>query len=179
METRKFGLFVRGLPQAQGSARAFINKRTGQPILVSKTRNVTEWRQTIKDIVAWQWEGPPLDGAVALSLVFIVPRPPSAPKKRLFPATRPDVDKLARAAHDALKGVAYTDDSRVITGAPTKLYGDEPGVHILLQEIESPEDVFAFYLAHGQRVFDLMNPPERSQHAKREGNAEEGPTAAL
>jgi Holliday junction resolvase RusA-like endonuclease len=178
MAARTFNVFVRGIPKPQGSGRAFLNKRTGQPIYVSKTRNVSEWRQAIKDMVAWQWEGPPIDGAVALSLVFISTRPKSA-HKRVFHTVTPDVDKLTRAVGDALKGVAYTDDSRVISSAPTKLYGDEPGVHILLWEIESPDDLFVFYLAHGQRVFDLLNPPERSRYGKSKGNTEEGPPAAL
>jgi Holliday junction resolvase RusA-like endonuclease len=180
MGARTFDVFVRGVAQPQGSARVFLNKKTRQPILVSKTRNVSEWRQAIKDVVAWQWEGEPIDNAVGLSLIFVFSRPKSIPKTRLFVRSRPDASKLLRAVEDALKGVAYTDDARVVAPCPVKIYGDEPGVHIFLTDLgESPADHFAFNLAHGQRVFNLLSPLERSQHGKGKGNAEEGPTTAL
>ena len=68
---RQWQGFVRGLPQAQGSARAFRNPKTGQPILVSKTRNVTEWRQAIRFVLQSEWQGVSIEGAVGLSLIFV------------------------------------------------------------------------------------------------------------
>jgi len=154
---RSWSGFVRGLPQAQGSSRAFRNAKTGQPILVSKTRNVTEWRQAIRFTLCSEWQGAPIDGAVGLSLIFVFPRPKSAKKGKIFHTTRPDGSKLLRAAEDAMTGVAYVDDSRVMASAVVKLYGDEPGVHILLREVEeTAEAAYEFYLEHGQRVFDLV-----------------------
>jgi len=156
-EKRPFVIFVRGLPQAQGSARAFVNKATGQPILVSKTRNTNEWRQAIKTVLSWEWHRPPIDGAVALSLIFVFPRPKSLKKGKLFHTVRPDKSKLLRAVEDALTGVAYTDDARVFAPTPIGIYGDEPGVHILLREMEeTPAALFAFRLEHAQREFDLL-----------------------
>jgi len=153
---RQWQGFVRGLPQAQGSARAFRNPRTGQPILVSKTRNVTEWRQAIRFVLQSEWLGAPTEGAVGLSLIFVFPRPKSAKKGKVFHTTRPDGSKLLRAAEDAMTGVAYVDDSRVQSGV-VKVYGEEPGVHIFLCEVEeTAEAAYAFYLEHGQRVFDAV-----------------------
>jgi crossover junction endodeoxyribonuclease RusA len=43
---------------------------------------------------------------------------------------RPDVDKLSRAILDALTGIAYQDDSQVVTLAATKTWGDSDGVEI-------------------------------------------------
>lgn len=155
-ELRRWSGFVRGLPQAQGSARAFRNPRTGQPILVSKTRNVSEWRQAIRFVLCSEWTGTPIDGAVGLSLIFVFPRPKSAKKSILLHTKKPDGSKLLRAAEDAITGVAYVDDSRV-QSAVVKVYGDEPGVHIFLCELEeTATDAYAFYLAHGQRVFDVL-----------------------
>ena len=37
-----------------------------------------------------------------------------APKKVLYPATKPDLDKLVRSVGDALKGLAYEEDSRIV-----------------------------------------------------------------
>jgi len=177
MAARTFDVFIHGIPQPQGSGQAFLNPKTKKPIYSSMTPSVREWRQVVKNYLSLNWCGSPFDGNIVASLIFVFPWVKSAPK-RIFHIVSPDEDKLCRAMLDALtKGAAITDDARVFAPTPIGIYGDEPGVHILLQEIESPEDVFAFYLAHGQRVFDLLNPPERSQHGKRD--TEEGPTAAL
>ena len=155
-DLRRWSGFVRGLPVPQGSARAFRNPRTGQPILVSKTRNVTEWRQAIRFVLCSEWIGAPIDGAIGLSLIFVFPRPKSAKKGKVFHTVKPDGSKLLRAAEDAMTGVAYVDDAR-IQSATDKVYGDEPGVHIYLCELEETAEAgFAFHLAHGQRVWDLL-----------------------
>ena len=154
---RSWSGFVRGLPQAQGSSRAFRNAKTGQPILVSKTRNVTEWRQAIRFTLCSEWQGAPIDGAVGLSLIFVFPRPKSAKKGKIFHTTRPDGSKLLRAAEDAMTGVAYVDDSRVMVSAVVKVYGDEPGVHILLREVEeTAEALMAFRMEHADKEFGLL-----------------------
>ncbi len=78
----------------------------------------------------------PLDGPIAVGLVFRLPRPaghfgrrwlrPAAPA---WPASRPDLDKLIRAVLDALTGICWRDDSRVVEIRATKRYaegGDKP-----------------------------------------------------
>jgi len=179
-EARTFSAFIHGIPQPQGSGQAFVNPKTRRPIYSSMTPGVREWRQMVKNYLALNWCGSPFDGSIAASLIFVFPRVKSAPK-RVFHTVSPDEDKLCRAMLDALtKGAAITDDARVFAPTPIGIYGDEPGVHIFLCEMpETGEEIFGFYLAHGQRVFDLLNPPKRSQHGKSKGNAEEGPTAAL
>lgn len=127
-------IFVRGIPQPQGSVRAFRNRKTGQPIIVCKTRSTGEWRQAIKAVLSLDWTGPAIDGPVRLSLVFRLPRPASAPKKRILPERRPDLDKLVRAVLDALRGIVYVDDARVVELVARKVYSPEPGVQIRVSE---------------------------------------------
>jgi Holliday junction resolvase RusA-like endonuclease len=54
-------------------------------------------------------------GGVAVRIVFHVPRP--GPRSKLFgcvdPEVVPDVDKVARAICDALKGIAFEDDRQI------------------------------------------------------------------
>lgn len=51
---------------------------------------------------------------VMVDVLFIMPRPSSAPKAKTPPAVkRPDGDKLGRAVLDALTGVCFEDDSQV------------------------------------------------------------------
>jgi Holliday junction resolvase RusA-like endonuclease len=60
----------------------------------------------------------PLDGPVLLTMEFVMPRPKSMVwKKRPMPRERhdkkPDWDNLAKSVCDALKGLAWRDDSQV------------------------------------------------------------------
>ena len=58
----------------------------------------------------------PLDGPLWVGMVFTVAKPKSAPKrKRTWPATKPDLSKLARSTEDALSdGGAWRDDAMVV-----------------------------------------------------------------
>jgi len=80
--------------------------------------------------------------AVALDLEFRLARPPSVdPRKRLYPATKPDVDKLARAVMDGLAGLLYDHDAQVTDLAARKRYaapGESPGVVVRATAIDEP-----------------------------------------
>lgn len=157
-EGRSWSGFVHGIPQRQGSGQAFVNKKTGKPIYNSMPTSVRDWRVAVKSYLAINWDtGPPFDGPIAASFIFVFPRVKSAPK-RVFHTVAPDEDKLLRAMLDALtKGAAITDDARVFAPTPIGIYGDEPGVHIYLCELEeTAEAVQEFYLEHSQRVWNAM-----------------------
>ena len=111
---------VHGRAVPQGSKR-----HLGRGILVESS-DVKPWREAI----TWAARehirpGPPHDGPIALQLTFHRARPrshyrtganahltrPSAPD---WPATRPDLDKLARAVLDALTGHIWRDDAQIV-----------------------------------------------------------------
>lgn len=79
------------------------------------------------------------EGPVGIALTFFMPRPKSLPKTRPTPMTkRPDIDKLARAALDALTGCFFTDDARVTRLMTEKRYADigaPVGVSVAVWEI--------------------------------------------
>ena len=155
---RTWSGFIHGLPQPQGSGQAFVNPKTHRAIYSSMPTSVRDWRQAVKAYLAINWDaGAPFDGAIAASFIFVFPRVKSAPK-RVFHIVAPDEDKLLRAMLDALtKGAAITDDARVFAPTPIGIYGEEPGVHIYLCELEeTAEAAYVFYLEHGQRVFDAV-----------------------
>jgi Holliday junction resolvase RusA-like endonuclease len=58
----------------------------------------------------------PLDGPLAVSMVFTLRKPASAPKRRrTWPDRTPDLSKLARATEDALTDAGvWADDARVV-----------------------------------------------------------------
>lgn len=115
-------VFVAGVPEPQGSARAFVRGR--RAIVTTANPRLHGWRELVTHGVhaalpdGWRL----LEGPVAVTLVFKLPRPPSVPKRRTYPTTRPDVDKLTRAVLDALTGLAFTDDAQVVMVTAMKLY---------------------------------------------------------
>lgn len=133
---------VLGVAQPQGSLRSFRAK-TGAVITTSDNPRLKPWRQAIA-AAAVERGVPMLEGAVGLDVTFYLPRPRghfgarglklSAP---VLPIVRPDADKVMRAVQDALKGIAYRDDSQVTDPACHKRYCAEGQPPSTLIEITS------------------------------------------
>lgn len=136
--------FVPGLTRPKGSKRAFALKSqgayTGRVALVESAGGpLKAWERQISLIAAAQRIGSNglLDGPIKLTLDFVLLRPASHPKRRkTWPIARPDYDKLARSATDALTGIIWRDDSQVVEAHIRKDYGDPPGVRITVETIE-------------------------------------------
>jgi Holliday junction resolvase RusA-like endonuclease len=126
---------VRGIPIPQGSARPFI--AGGRARIATKSPALMAWRHAIATAAAGAMgERPVLTGPVRLSATFSLPRPPSIPRKRIYPTTKPDLDKLVRALLDGLTGVVLVDDKLVVSfGNVDKAYGDVPGVSVLVETL--------------------------------------------
>ena len=71
-----------------------------------------------------------LDQALAIKAVFVLQRPKSVPKKRQYPETKPDLDNLLKSLTDAMEGIIYTNDSRIVKKVVSKEYGDPPRVEV-------------------------------------------------
>lgn len=118
---------VFGLPAAQGSKR-----HIGRGILIESSKAVSPWRQDVKTAALactpHDWV---MDSPITLSVTFRFKRPkshfgkkgllPSAPQ-HLTSVRSGDLDKLLRSTLDALTGVAYNDDSQVVTVNASKRY---------------------------------------------------------
>lgn len=119
---------VFGLPQPQGSSRAFVNKKTGRAVVTSSNPHLKDWRNLISSAAREEMKGlPPLDTAVSVDAVFFLPRPKSV--KRAAPIVKPDLDKLARALLDGLTNVVYRDDAQVVAVSVQKAYVDDVTPH--------------------------------------------------
>ena len=87
----------------------------------------------------------PDDQFVSVAITQQMPIPQSASKAKraemvaghLRPSAKPDVDNVIKAVLDALNGVAYKDDARVVDVHARKIYSETPGV---LVEIKSCND---------------------------------------
>jgi len=139
MKRIEFKVF--GNPVAQGRPRFF---RKGDFVGCYDPKTSKSWKETIK----WQaietlssksGKYDPVvhitQGAITMTLNFILPRPKSLPKKVIHHIKKPDLDNLAKAVKDALKGIAYRDDSQIVSLIVTKEYGEQTGVMVTIMEI--------------------------------------------
>lgn len=137
---------VFGRPAPQGSKKPVGRDKKGRAILVESSKYVKPWREAVKlsAIVAMGGAGKGISGPVAVSMVFTLPKPKSAPKKRTtYPDRRPDISKLIRATEDALTDAgAWDDDARVVMCQARKVFPcehpmalDVPGAVIEIQPL--------------------------------------------
>jgi len=126
-----------GVPQPGGSKRSFPFSRHDGSLGVRVSDDnpaVAGWKRTVAECALAKVGGgfEPLDGPLAVTFAFYLPRPrghygkkglrPSAPS---WPTVKPDVLKLARAAEDALTGILWTDDARIVDERLRKHYCDD------------------------------------------------------
>jgi crossover junction endodeoxyribonuclease RusA len=129
VENLTFTVF--GVPQPQGSAKAFMPKGARFPIVTSDNPQLKGWRQLVAESAsrALSGHGVFIAGPIRVCADFYLPRPKSLAKKDRAHMTRPDVDKCARAILDALTKVIWHDDAQVVQLKVTKAYaavGESP-----------------------------------------------------
>lgn len=135
--------FVPGKPEPAGSKRAFPIRAAGKIRVAVTDANPKsrDWKVTVSWVAKDAFDGEIIDVPLDVEMDFVVQRPAShygtgknswsvrasAPR---FPASKPDVLKLARGVEDALTGVIWTDDALIVNERISKRYGDEPGVRV-------------------------------------------------
>jgi Holliday junction resolvase RusA-like endonuclease len=136
---------VLGLPIPQGSKRAFRHATTGRVVLVDANASLADWRALVSSRAQQAMAGrQPFTRPCKASLGFYLPRPaghygtgrnagtlrPSAP---LWPGVKPDLDKLIRAAFDALTVAGVWRDDALCCGLSAwKAYADTRPVGLVL-----------------------------------------------
>lgn len=132
---------VAGTPAPKGSTKAFVVYKRGrfQAAVTNDNPRTRPWAAVVRNAAimaraAWVHHNGlgmaavlvpayARPAAVRLELEFVLPRVTALPKRRIVPHTsKPDLDKLTRAALDALTGVLYEDDSQVCAIVATKRY---------------------------------------------------------
>jgi Holliday junction resolvase RusA-like endonuclease len=71
---------------------------------------------------------------------FVLPRPPSVPKKRRWPVTKPDLDNTEKLVEDALERFLYSNDAQIVEVSKRKVYGWPPCIRLYLSEAELEPD---------------------------------------
>jgi crossover junction endodeoxyribonuclease RusA len=136
MEMIEFRVY--GTPAPQGSKTAFV--RGGRAVVVDGSsttgrQKLSSWRAEVAREAANIASGELLEGPIGVEINFVMPKPKSAPKGKVFCDKKPDIDKLVRSTFDSMTGVLYRDDSQVVQVRATKVYSkpDEPsGARIVI-----------------------------------------------
>jgi Holliday junction resolvase RusA-like endonuclease len=159
---------VLGAAQPKGSTRSwgFIrkDKTTGEPLMkhgkpvigtvtTSDNTSLAGWETAVRAAAQQQCAGAFFEGAVRLAVVFFLPRPKSAPKRVTHHTTRPDLSKLLRGVEDALTGVLWSDDARVIELVARKGYATtQAHARIVVDHAEAIEEI-----AMEQNLFAIVD----------------------
>jgi Holliday junction resolvase RusA-like endonuclease len=124
---------VQGIPEPQGSSRAFVVK--GRAIITSANKKLKSWRREVwiaaEEAAREQnFQKIRRPDACSVTLTFFFPRPQSLAKRITEKTTKPDLDKLARGALDSFTGTLFQDDSQVTLLVVEKKFGDVPRVEV-------------------------------------------------
>ena len=128
-------LIIPGKPIAKKRPRFVTRDRRGLPLPNVKTINIQETEEgKFLFHVYKQWKKPPIEGAIILSVKFLMPIPASESKKNIkFMTTgeikhikKPDLDNLLKFTKDCLNGVVWKDDAQVFSIIAEKRYDPNP-----------------------------------------------------
>ncbi len=134
----KVHLIVPGDPVGKGRPRF---TRSGIAFTPAKTRNHEAY---IRALFVAKYPGfELLDGPLEMEIVVCFPIPKSATKKRRqdmlwqreMPTKKPDVDNLVKVFADALNGLAYRDDSQIVSLAIVKQYSNTPQTEVKVRPV--------------------------------------------
>lgn len=150
---------VYGQPRPAGSKRAFMRPGMKHPSIVDACEGSREWKNLVSDAARQAYQGPLLEGAIDLLITFVLLRPKSHFGTRkgesylkdsapYYVTSKPDLTKLTRATEDALKGIAWRDDSQVACQVTFKVYGEFQGAHVEVRQLNQSTDW------HVRRVVD-------------------------
>lgn len=85
----------------------------------------------------------PSKQSLEVNVVFYLPIPKSVNKKqraemldgKIKHTKKPDIDNLIKSVLDALNGIAYSDDSKIIRVAAEKQYSEKPRTELIIKEV--------------------------------------------
>ena len=136
---------VPAVPVAQPRPRAVSRGGFASVYEAPSKHKIHSFKASVKLAASQAYQGAPLDGPLAMSLLFLMPRKSgmiwkSKPMPRAYytSARGGDVDNLAKAVCDALNELTYVDDRLVVKLVIEKLYaaGDEqPRVEVVISSL--------------------------------------------
>jgi Holliday junction resolvase RusA-like endonuclease len=137
-------LQVAGTPRPKGSKKLVgfgVRKR-----MIESSKHTMPWLQEIQQTAMANAPETPIKGPVEVNITYwfkpTKTKPPKTSKKRdrsgnVWPAVKPDGDKLERCVWDALSSVYYEDDSQIVKWSGSKHYHPNgwEGISVEVEEI--------------------------------------------
>jgi len=128
-------------PEPQGSTKAVVPHGWTRAVITSDNKALKAYRHVVGFAAVGAMRDVRLtmisaDVPVRLTVRFYLTKPPSVPKKRIFPTVKPDLDKLLRATFDALAGIVYERDQQIVSARADKFYGLPERIEIEVETIE-------------------------------------------
>ncbi|ASS75793.1 hypothetical protein CIG75_12880 [Tumebacillus algifaecis] len=131
---------VRGEPVAQGRPRATT---VHGHVRMYDPKKSSDFKQLVMLVAQNHCPAQPLEGPLRMKLQVFRQIPKSFSKKKttaaengeVRPTTKPDADNYLKAVKDALKNVAWRDDSQVVSVTVEKWYSTTPRIEVEITEV--------------------------------------------
>lgn len=137
----RYLLTIPGEPIAKARPRM---TKSGHVYTPQRTVDYERWVQTL---FVEEYGQPRMEGAILLQLDlhFGIPKSRSKGTRERMrqglerPCKRPDIDNCLKSVSDALNGIAYKDDSQIVTAVIQKFWADEPRAVVTIEELDLEE----------------------------------------
>ena len=127
------------------------NVRAGRFVKRTDTPDRAEYKLAVQQhILATIGEREPLDGPLAVKVVFCRVKPGRPPKRGWrpthtdpwpwYPWKRPDTTNYWKIAEDAFNGILWTDDARICLEEPQKRWWHEDALFVEVYKLLPPDD---------------------------------------
>ena len=133
---------VMGEPKGKGRPRF-------NPCAKGSRPRTPEGTLVYENLIGWEYrrqckEAFPPDVPVRMSVTayYAIPKSGSRKRKRLMedgairPTKKPDIDNVVKVYADALNGIAYHDDTQIVSLVCEKYYSDQPRVEVRIGDME-------------------------------------------
>lgn len=134
---------IPGVPQGKARARTFYHKQANRVVSMTPEKTMLYENRIVQCFLDSCNETFFNKEPLIMSIIAYFPIPKSTTKKdrllisegKLHPTKKPDADNIAKVICDALNGVAYGDDTQIISLTVTKQYTiAEPNVAVYLNK---------------------------------------------
>jgi crossover junction endodeoxyribonuclease RusA len=141
---REITFVVFGTPSPKGSKRGIPIRRadghTGVAMIESAGDKLKDWIRRVESVVQSQAARMPsmLEGPLAVTLDFAMPRPKAVRSDVVWHTKMPDLDKICRSTLDVCSGVLFNDDRQIAELTARKVYvvGElAPSVNVTIREL--------------------------------------------
>lgn len=117
-----------------GYGRAYTPKKT---LSYEKSVRTAYLEEYPTGLLTWQ-DKEPLE--MIVNAYFEIPKSASkkAKQKMLleqFPTKKPDADNIIKSIADALNGIAYADDSQIVSATVHKIWSSEAKAEVIIREV--------------------------------------------